>query len=170
MNALFVLFLFLHIVAAIVAFGPTFAFPLIAGAAQKERQHAAFAAEVNILLEDKLVIPFALSMPVTGALLIITGGINLFEPWLLLAILVYIVAIGYSLMVQTPAAKEMAQLLKAMPASPGPGAVAAEAVGGPPPRLAELGKQMQRGGMILAGLLLLIIALMIVGGETTFLH
>jgi hypothetical protein len=57
-----------------------------------------------------------------------------------------------------------------MPASPGPGAVAAEAVGGPPPRLAELGKQMQRGGMILAGLLLVIIALMIVGGETTFLH
>jgi uncharacterized membrane protein len=170
MNALFVLFLFLHIVAAIVAFGPTFAFPLIGGAAQKSPQHAAFAAEVNLLLEDKLVIPFALSMPVTGALMIIFGEVDLFQPWLLIAIVVYVVAIGFSMLVQTPAAKEMAQLLKAMPAnSPGPGATVAEATGGPPPRLAELGKQIQRGGMILGVLLLIIIALMVIGAETSWL-
>jgi uncharacterized membrane protein len=170
MNGLFVLFLFLHVLAAIVAFGPTFAFPLIGGAAQKNPRHAAFAAEVNLLLEDKLVIPFALSMPVTGALMIIFGEVDLFQPWLLIAIVVYVVAIGFSVLVQTPASKEMAQLLKAMPAtSPGPGATIAEAAGGPPPRLAELGRQIQRGGMILGVLLLVIIALMVIGSETTWL-
>jgi uncharacterized membrane protein len=171
LNALFVLFLFLHVLSAIIAFGPTFAFPLIAAAGQRNPQHAAFAAEISLLLEDKLVIPFVISMAVTGVLMIIVGPVDLFQPWLLIGIVVYLVAVAYSVMIQTPASRQMAQLLAAVPAhSPGPGAVVADAAGGPPPGLAELGKKLQRGGIILTVLLLAIIALMVIGGETTFLH
>jgi len=163
MNALFYVFLFLHVTAAIVAFGPTFAFPLIAKAGMKHPQHAAFAAEVNERIESVLVMPLALSMPVTGAGMIISGGVNLFQPWLLAAIVVYVVAIGYSALIQGPTGKELTQLLQAMPAGlPGPGAALAEATAGPPPRLMELGARMQRGGMLLGGLLLVIIFLMVV--------
>lgn len=163
MSPLFTLFLFLHIVAAIVAFGPTFAFPLIAAAGQQNRQHAAFAAEVNEKIEEKLVLPLALSMPVTGAGMIIFGGINLFQFWLIAAIIVYVIAISYSIFIQGPAGKELALLLANMPApSPGPGAALAEPAAAPPARLMELGSQMQRGGMILTVLLVVILFLMIV--------
>lgn len=143
MNGWFVLLLFLHIVAAIVAYGPTFAFPLIAAAGRKHPQHAAFAAEVNLLIGSRLVLPMALSMAVSGVLLIIVGGIDLFQPWLIVSIIVYIISIGYLLLIQSPAMRELAQLLNGMA---GPGA---QSAGGPPPRLHELGAQMQRGGMIL---------------------
>lgn len=163
MSPLFYVFLFLHVTAAIIAFGPTFAFPLIAKAGMKHPQHAAFAAEINERIESVLVIPLALSMPVTGAGMIIFGGVNLFQSWLLAAIVVYVVAIGYSVLIQGPTGKELTKLLQAMPTnSPGPGAALAEATGGPPPRLLELGAKMQRGGMLLAALLLVIIFLMVV--------
>ena len=40
---LLTLFLFLHVGAAIIAFGPTFAFPVIGGMAAKEPMHGNFA-------------------------------------------------------------------------------------------------------------------------------
>jgi uncharacterized membrane protein len=162
LNPLFFVFLFLHVTAAIVAFGPTIAFPIIASMGQKHPQHAAFAAEVNERIESVLVLPVALSMPVSGAGMIIFGGVDLFQPWLLAAIVVYVVAIGYAALVQGPTGKELTQLLQGMTASAGPGAASAETMGGPPPRLLELGAKMQRGGMLLSGLLLVIIFLMVV--------
>lgn len=165
MNPLFLLFLFLHIGAAIVAFGPTFAFPLIAAAGQKNPQHAAFAAELSDRIEGKIVLPFALSMPVTGALMIITGGVDLFQPWLLAAIALYLVAIGYSVFVQGPAGRELAHVLGAISSSP-PGSGDSAVAAGPPPRIAELGAKLQRGGMLLAALLVAIVVLMVIGAET----
>ncbi|MEO8510853.1 MAG: DUF2269 family protein [Chloroflexota bacterium] len=164
MNPLFLVFLFLHIGAAIVAFGPTFAFPLIAAAGQKNPQHAAFAAELSERIESKVVLPLALSMPVTGALLIITGDVNLFQPWLLAAIAIYLVAISYSVVVQGPAGRELAHILGAM--SPGAaGSGEAAVISGPPPRVAELGAKLQRGGMLLAALLVAIVVLMVIGSN-----
>ena len=165
MNPAFLIFLFLHIGAAIVAFGPTFAFPLIAAAGQRNPQHAAFAAELSERIESKVVVPFALSMPVTGVLMIITGGIDLFQPWLIAAIILYLIAISYSVFVQGPAGSELAHLLGGM-ASGGPAAGEMAVASGPPPRVAELGAKLQRGGMLLAALLVAIVVLMVIGAET----
>ena len=165
MNPLFLLFLFLHIGAAIVAFGPTFAFPLIAAAGQKNPQHAAFAAELSDRIESKIVVPLALSMPVSGALMIIVGGIDLFQPWLLAAIALYLVAISYSVFVQGPAGRELAHVLSSMSTN-APSSGEAAIASGPPPRVAELGAKLQRGGMLLAALLVAIVVLMVIGAET----
>jgi len=169
-NPLFLIFLFLHIGAAIVAFGPTFAFPLIAAAGQKSPQHAAFAAELNDRIEAKVVLPGALSMPVSGALMIITGGIDLFQPWLLVAIVLYLIAIGYALFVQIPIGRRIVELSGG---GPPPAAAAAGGQGGhagaaparpsgPPPELMSAVASAQRGGMFLAISIAVIVFLMVV--------
>jgi len=62
----FLLWLLLHIAAAIIAFGPTFVFPLIGAAVAKAPQHTPFALAIDAAIEDKLVIPVALTMPISG--------------------------------------------------------------------------------------------------------
>ena len=114
------LFLFLHVAAAIIAFGPTFAFPLIGRFASREPMHGNFAARINEAIEDRLVIPFALSMPVTGVFLIYFAHFNLLDRsayWLDLAILVYIAAMFVAIVVQRPLVQKVVHLTT-RPAAP----------------------------------------------------
>ncbi len=60
------LFLFLHVLGAIVGFGPTFAFSLIGSMGGRERQHANFSTRVSHAVSDKIVGPALLTMPLTG--------------------------------------------------------------------------------------------------------
>src|SRR5690349_2890153 len=102
---LFTLFLFLHVGAAIIAFGPTFAFPLIAGLVPKYPMNGNFAARVSETLEEKLVLPFAISMPFTGVGLIYFGHVNLADRsgwWLDIAIVLYAIAITIAVVLQRP--------------------------------------------------------------------
>ena len=112
------LFLFLHIGGAIIAFGPTFALPLMGAMSGKEPQHANFAARASGVITQRRIVPFALSMAVTGGLLIWATGRDLTNPanyWLDVAIVIYIVAIGYALMVQAPAGRKIVELTSSPP-------------------------------------------------------
>src|SRR5438874_111875 len=93
----FQFWLFVHILSAIIAFGPTFAFPLIGPMIGKEPMHGNFGFRVLETLEDRLVIPFALSMPVSGVAMVIAGPVRLGQPWLLIGILLYATAVVISL-------------------------------------------------------------------------
>ena len=149
------LFLFLHIGAAIIAFGPNFALPLMGGMSGKEPQHANFAARVGVLISNRRIVPFALSMAVTGPALIWLQGRDLTSSanyWLDLAIVIYILAIGYALMVQGPAGRKLVELTSQPPP---PGAT------GPSPELMATVKRMREGGLILMGAVAVIAALMI---------
>ena len=100
---LFPYILFLHVLGAIAAFGPTFAFPIIGAMGGKEPQHANFATRVSATIRERLVIPLAILQGVTGVLLIWISGRDLLDPgsrWLVLAIVLYVIAIGYSLAIQ----------------------------------------------------------------------
>jgi hypothetical protein len=161
------LFLFLHVGAAIIAFGPTFVFPLVGGFASKEPMHGNFAARINEAIEDKLVLPFALTMPISGAFLIYFAHFNLLDRsawWLDIAIVAYIAAIGISVFVQRPLVQKVVHLttrpapaLGAAPAGPPAGPPP-----GPPPGLMETTKAIQRNGSILGILLVIIVLLMVV--------
>ena len=59
-------FLFLHVMGAIIAFGPSFAFPIIGAMGAADRPHANFATRVSLAISRKRTVPAALSMPVTG--------------------------------------------------------------------------------------------------------
>ncbi|MGZ8438087.1 MAG: DUF2269 family protein [Candidatus Limnocylindrales bacterium] len=156
LNGLFPYLLFLHVLGAIVAFGPTFAFPFIGALGGAEPQHGNFATRVSHTLADRLVYPIGITLPITGAAMILVRGLNPADRafwWLGLAIVLYVIAYGYSFFVQNGIVK---QVISMTSAPPPPGA------SGPPPELHALVKRIQRGGMATSVLLVAIIFLMVV--------
>ena len=158
---MFQLFLFLHVLGAIAVFGPTFIFPIIASRAQKSPQHSHFAAELSETIESKVVLPGAVVQGITGILVFATipGGLDLGGPggrWLIVAVVLYAIAIAYAFAVQAPAAVKMVQLTGAMSGPPPAGAPA-----GPPPEIVATGKKLQQGGMLLTVLIVAIVLLMV---------
>ncbi len=154
MTALVPWLVFLHVFSAIVAFGPTFAFAIYGAQAGKEPQHANFMARANHVVSDRLVLPVVLSMPVTGLLIVWAAGIPLLDTrWLLVAIVIYIGAVLYSVFVQRPATLKLVELTSSPPP---PGAT------GPSPELMATLAKIRRGGMILGLAVVLIVFLMVV--------
>ncbi len=170
------LFLFLHVMGAIVAFGPSFALPLIGAASAREPQHAHFGAVLGEIIERRLIIPFALLQGVTGVLLILGLGLDLLNTrWLLLGTVLYAIAILFAIFVQARSSARLVELTQMPPGGPPaggggppPGAGGPPAGGGgppaggggPPPELLETARRLQMGGIFMTVLLVLIVILM----------
>ena len=151
---LFPWLLLLHVLGAIVAFGPVFAFPIIGAMGGKEPQHANFASRVSAAISQQRVFPLAIFQGITGVGLILVTGINfLATPWLLIAIVLYVITIGYNLFIQTPTSQKVIEMTSTPPP---PGA------SGPPPELLALIRRIQLGGMFSAVMIVLIVILMVV--------
>jgi len=156
LSGLFPYLLFLHVLGAIVAFGPTFTFPFIGAMGGGEPQHGNFAIRVSETLAHRLVYPIGITLPITGFAMILVRGIDLSSRaywWLGLSIVLFAIAYGYSFFIQ---GKIVARVIEITSAPPPPGA------SGPPPELAALVSRIQRGGMGMTVLLLAIIFLMVV--------
>src|SRR4029079_18972017 len=111
--------LFLHVAGAVVAFGPTFAFPFIGNMAGKEHEHVNFALRLQELLSTRLVLPLAIFQGVTGLLLIWKAGFDLFSTyWLLLAIVLYLIALGNALFVLIPTGQRLVEATSGPPPAP----------------------------------------------------
>jgi uncharacterized membrane protein len=148
--------LFLHVLGAIVAFGPTFAFRFIGEMGGAEREHGNFAIRVSNTLAHRLVFPIGITLPITGVAMMLVRGINPLDRatwWLAVAIVLYVIAYGYSYFFQS---KLIRRVIEMTSAPPPPGA------SGPPPELQALVARIQRGGMITGVLLVAIIFLMVV--------
>ena len=146
----------LHVLGAIVAFGPVFAFPLIGGMGAKEPMHANFGTRVSAAISDRITIPLAVVQGVTGVLLIIAAGWDLTAPtgrWLTASIILYVITFGYATAVQRKKVHAIIELTS----KPRP----ADAPPGPPPGAAELIRSIQRGGMLLTVLIVTIVVLMV---------
>jgi hypothetical protein len=151
-------FLFLHVMGAIVVFGPTFVFPIIVGQARQSPQNFPFAARLSEYIERRLVLPGAVVQGITGVALIIILGADLTSPayrWLGAGIILYLIAISFAAFVQAKNAEKMVHLMDGLPPGPPP-------AGGPPPEIAATAKALQQGGMLLAVLITLIVILMVV--------
>jgi hypothetical protein len=178
------LFLTIHVLTAIVAFGPTFAFPLMARMAAAEPQHGLFVLNTNRAIMRRIVIPLALTMPISGGLLVWSEDIQLADAhWLVLAIGLYLVAIVYAMTIQLRTLGRMIEIAEGMAAARGaaPSGPATEAQtarrGAPRPalaagpgaalavssgaaELARLGARVRNGGILLAVLVVVIVSLM----------
>jgi uncharacterized membrane protein len=157
MPELIPLFLYLHIVGAIIAFGPTFMLPYLAVRASREPQHANFMARSSLAVSKGIIVPVALSTAVTGGLLMWSGGIDVMAAgylWLQVAIVLYVIALGISFLVMTPNAKRLIELTSSPP-PPGP-------TGGPPPEVAARARRARIGSFVLMTLVLVIVYLMVV--------
>jgi len=167
-------FLYVHILAAIIAFGPTFTFPLIGALSGKYPQYAMILTEATELIEKRLTIPLAIVVPLAGTGLIYANHIDLWKTgWLVVAIVLYIIAFFFALLVQAPTVTKLLGILKSMPAPAvgppgGAGAGPAEGgppPGGPPPEIAKLVNRSRLGGIFLLVLILVILFLMVWGRE-----
>ncbi len=158
MSALLAVLLFLHVISAIVAFGPSFAMPLIARLGRQNPQQGAFAVEVAETLTRRIVIPMALTMPVTGIPMIFIAGIDPLALWLVIAVIVYVAAVLFSIFIQLPKVTEMLSILRQLSAA---GPPPAGSPPGPPPRVAELGASIGQGGMLLQVAIVVIVFLMV---------
>ena len=157
----FLLWLFLHILAAVIAFGPIFVFPIVGSLLAQMPQHMRFAAELNHRIEQRLVLPLAVTMAISGAGLIWTANINIFQtPFLLVGVILYLVALGVAFRVLLPATTRLVHLAEnsAPAAAPGP----------PPQEVTSLVRRLQMFGGFTTLLFLVIIFLMVIqpGGIT----
>ena len=146
-------FLFLHVMGAIIAFGPTYAFPIIGAMGGKEPQHANFATRVTETIVEQRVLPLAIFQGITGVGLILVSGINLLATrWLILGIVLYLIVLGYNIFIGGPTVKKVIELTSTPPP---PGA------SGPPPELLATIRKVQRGGMFSGLMVVLIVILMV---------
>jgi predicted integral membrane protein DUF2269 len=153
--------LWLHIFGAVVAFGPSFAFPIIGSMGGKEPMHGNFALRVTERIGHGIVFPLAIVQGITGLGLLLVSGRNLTDSknlWLDLGIILWASALAFSYFVQTPRVTKLIEMTSTPPPPPMPGA----APSGPPPAVAAAVKGIQQGGMILTGLIVVIIFLMVV--------
>ena len=110
-------FLYVHILAAIVAFGPTFAFPLIGAMSGKQPQYAMVLTEVMEKIESRMTIPLAVVVALAGTGLIYAQHIDLWKTgWLVAGIILFAIAFFFALFVQGPTTVKLLNLLKSMPA------------------------------------------------------
>jgi uncharacterized membrane protein len=152
----FLLWLFLHILAAVISFGPTFVFPIVGSLAAQMPQHMRFAVELNYRIEMRLVLPLAVSLVISGAGLIWTANINIFQtPFLLIGVVLYVVALTVAFRVLLPTTTRLVHLAEQAPppaAAPGP----------PPQEVMTLIRRLQIFGGLTTLLFLVIIFLMII--------
>ena len=121
------LFLFLHVMGAIITFGPTFVFPIIASQVQKDPRHGHFGAVLSELVQRRIIIPGAIVQGITGLVLFFLIGVDLTNPDL--------VAFAGSFGVpawRVERAAELAPAMRAAVAESGPSLVAISAPVGQP--------------------------------------
>ena len=159
---LFPWFLFAHVLGAIIAFGASFSsFPLLGAMSGKEPAHANFGSRVSHAISTKVVRPLAILQGITGLALIWLASIDLTKAlWLDVAIVLYVIAIGYALFVQIPVGHRLVELTSGGPPAAGAGAAATQT--GPLIGLLEAAGKARRGGAFLGIMIAAIVFLMVV--------
>jgi uncharacterized membrane protein len=154
LTLLFPYLLFLHVLGAIVAFGPTFAYSIMGVMAGREPEHANFSARQTAAISNGLVYPLAAVQAVTGVLVFISAPSDEFTVgwWLALAIVLYVVAYGFSLTIQRNALHRLIELTATPPAPGTP----------PAPAIPGTVRAIQRGGILTGILIVAIVFLMVV--------
>jgi uncharacterized membrane protein len=150
---LFSILLFLHVLGAIVAFGPGFAVPIAASMVAKEPQHAHFMARVNALTAKAIVTPVSITLAITGTGLILVRGwdtITADRRWLEVALTLYVIALVFALAYHARNGRRMVQLTAQPPTG-----------GGPSPELRQTATRLRYGGYLLAALVTVITFLMV---------
>lgn len=173
MSQLVPILLPIHILTAIVAFGPNFIMPIIARMAAQEPQHGLFALRLTDRIERRVVVPLALTMPISGGLLVWAEGIDLVAThWLVLAIGLYVLTIAFAVGIQLRTVDRMIEVAGRMVAggpalAAGPGAelarpetVSASRYASPVAEMAVLGARARNGGIFLMLMVVVIVSLM----------
>ena len=146
--------LFLHVLAAIIAIGPNFAYSTIRAMGRQEPGHANFGLRVSHRISERLVYPVGVIIPLTGVSMILILGFDLTSRafwWLDVAIVIYTSVYLYSFFVQRQIVGRIIELTSSPPPPEGP-----------PAELPALAARAQRGGTAMLVLLAIVAFLMVV--------
>jgi uncharacterized membrane protein len=162
--------LYLHIVGAIIAFGPGFALAIFGAAAGREPQHANFTLRASSIVARRLIVPLAVLQGITGLGLVLIEGTELLtRAWLLLAIVLYAIALYIAIGLNLPNLRRLIEMTAAPAGAPAAGGppvggppVAGPPPGGPPPELVSRVARSRQYGMAMSGLVVVIVFLMVV--------
>lgn len=80
MSWLFPYVLFLHVMGAILAFGPTYAFAIIGAMGAKEPQHANYGSRLIAAIDSKMVYPLVVIQGITGLAVIVIVFLMVVKP------------------------------------------------------------------------------------------
>lgn len=154
--------LFLHVLLAVFAFGPTVAFALIGKMSEREPMHGNFALRVTHAIESKMTVPASILMPFLGLILIYLNDWDLWaSEWLIIAIVVYCGAFFFANFVQNRWLLRMIELTGGHPSHEGHAAPVSGAQGPPPPEFFATANKVKFGGMYLTLSLLVLVLLMV---------
>ncbi len=149
------IFLFVHILSAIVGLGPTFIFGRITGMGRSDPAHSRFATGVVHKLTTTSALPIAVVIFLSGLGMIWARGLNLWAAeWLMVAMGLFVVGFAYAAAVQS---RLIRHILAIADADDFEGA-------NPPPELAKLGRRVMWGGRYLRTSAVIILYLMIFKG------
>ena len=167
--------LFLHIIGAVIAFGPGFALSIFGAASGREPQHANFTLRASEIVAKRLILPLAILQGITGLGIVLIEGTELLtRVWLLLAIVLYGIALYIAIGLNLPNLRRLIELTSAPAGGPPAGASPAGAppagappaggppAGGPPPELLARVAKARQYGMAMSGLVVVIVFLMVV--------
>jgi uncharacterized membrane protein len=151
-NALWLTLLLVHILGAIIGFGPTFAFAILGPMSAKAGPQGGVALlEAMHAIESKLTVPVAIFVqPLTGLALIVLRSyhVNFFSHyWLWISLIAYAAAFYLAIFGQNKRLARMIELAKAGP---------------PTPEFIATAKTLARTGPIITVLLVVVIVLMVV--------
>jgi uncharacterized membrane protein len=143
--------LLVHVLGAIIGFGPTFAFGILGPMSAKAGPHGGLALlEAMEAIEKKLTVPVAIFIqPLSGLALIFVAGYaeGFFSHyWLWIGILVYATAFYLAIFGQNKRLARMVELAKAGP---------------PTPEFIATAKRVSQVGPIVTVLLVVVIVLMV---------
>jgi uncharacterized membrane protein len=90
------LVLFVHISAAVIAFGGTFAYGLVQAVVTRpdQRRHVAFWHRLQHEIGNKLIIPGAIVILVAGIYLVAAGNFGFGDPFVTIGVIIIVVLIG----------------------------------------------------------------------------
>ncbi len=151
---LFSILLFVHVLGAVIAFGPGFVAPIAGSMVAKEPQHGNFLARVNVATVRGVVVPVSIVMAISGVAMILERGwsnITAGRHWLEAGIALYIVAFLFAVLVQSANGRKLAALTSTPPA---PGS-------SPNPEIPATAKRLRYGGYALSVMVIVIVFLMV---------
>jgi hypothetical protein len=157
--------LFVHVLGAIVAFGPSFAMALMGPMAAAEPMHMNFTIRLQKKIASTLITPLALFQGVTGLLLVwrisTLANVSFMDVvtrgWLGVSIVLYLAALAISFLVIYPNVRVLLDGTSGPPPAPPAGG----ASGGPPPHIMAAAGRVRMASMTNLVLIVAIVFLMV---------
>jgi uncharacterized membrane protein len=145
--------LFFHVLAVVVAFGPTFAFGLFVSAAESSSPRGVPAVLRGILAHDRLILtPGMLVVLATGIYMLVKADISAGESWVTVGFVAIVVLFGMAHGFFRPNTKRALELAER-------DLVAGDSLG---EEYAQVAKKLEKGGVLAGAIVAVTIFFMVV--------